>query len=65
VREETQMQTIDDAIERLNDRAWVANRNFEDDEDIQLGIEALKAIKRAREGDPPLDGELLPGETEE
>lgn len=31
---------------------------------ILLGIEALKECKKAREGDPALDGELLPGETE-
>jgi len=30
-----------------------------------LGIEALKEVKKAREGDPALDGELLQGETEE
>lgn len=31
---------------------------------IRLGIEALKEVKKARYGDPALDGELLPGETE-
>jgi len=31
----------------------------------KLGIEALKEVMRARAGDPALDGELLPGETEE
>jgi len=31
---------------------------------VRLGIEALKEVKRAREGNPALDGELLPGETE-
>ena len=30
-----------------------------------LSIEALGECKRARAGDPALDGELLPGETEE
>ncbi len=30
-----------------------------------LGIEALKEVKKARYGDPALDGELLPGETED
>jgi len=33
-------------------------------EALMLGIEALKSTSRARDGDPPLDGELLPGETE-
>lgn len=32
---------------------------------VALGNEALKATIRARQGDPPLDGELLPGETED
>lgn len=31
---------------------------------INLGTEALKVIQRERIGDPPLDGELLPGETD-
>ena len=30
----------------------------------QLGIEALKEVRKARGGDPALDGELLPSETE-
>jgi hypothetical protein len=30
---------------------------------LKLGIEALKEVKKARSGDPALDGELLPGET--
>ena len=44
---------------------------FEDDgyqecaDAVKLGNEALKAIIRARQGDPPLYGQLLPGETEE
>jgi len=32
---------------------------------LQLSIEALRECKKAREGDPALDGELLPGETPE
>lgn len=32
---------------------------------IRLGIEALKEVKDARYGNPALDGELLPGETED
>lgn len=32
---------------------------------VQLGIEAMKEVKRARNGDPALDGELLPGETKD
>lgn len=31
---------------------------------IELGIEALMEVRKARKGDPALDGELLPGETE-
>ena len=31
---------------------------------LKLGIEALKEVQFAREGNPALDGELLPGETE-
>ena len=38
----------------------------QDDKDaLKLGIEALKEVIRARDGDPALDGELLPGETED
>jgi len=36
----------------------------DDSEAVQLGIEALKEVTRARYGDPALDGELLPSETE-
>lgn len=32
---------------------------------VKLGIEALKEVKKARYGDPALDGELLPGEDSE
>lgn len=32
---------------------------------VRLGIEALKQTLQDREGNPLLDGELLPGETEE
>ena len=31
---------------------------------LHLGIEALKEVLKARSGDPALDGELLPWETE-
>jgi hypothetical protein len=58
------MLTIDEAIKIQtihNDH----NPNFTDaerEEAHQLSIEALKECKKAREGDPALDGELLPGE---
>ena len=32
---------------------------------LKIGIEALKECIKARYGDPALDGELLPGETDE
>ena len=58
---------IDQAIEILSDLGW--NKDTLDEPDtqaaLQLGSEALLEVKRAREGDPALDGELLPGETEE
>jgi len=59
--------TIDKAIEVLQDILTY----FEPDDPpkyhiaIVLGIEALKEIKKTREGDPALDDELLPTETEE
>ncbi|MBA7707089.1 hypothetical protein ES703_115954 [subsurface metagenome] len=34
-------------------------------EALDLGLEALREVKKARQGDPALDGELLPNETEE
>jgi hypothetical protein len=59
--------TIDEAIKMLK-----RQQNFRDtpeaidiDDAIKLGIEALKEVKKARWGDPALDGELLRGETEE
>lgn len=57
--------TIDEAIKRLTSqkhRCW----DYNEEEDAladQLGIEALKEVRKARYGDPALDGELLPGET--
>lgn len=46
-----------------------------DDEDLDwesplgeayhLAFEAVKVVIRSRQGDPPLDGELLPGETDD
>jgi len=32
---------------------------------LELAAAAIDALVRSRSGDPPLDGELLPGETEE
>jgi len=58
--------TIDEAIKLIQEDA--------DDEDVnwdsplgrayKLSFEALKEVKKARYGDPALDGELLPGETD-
>ncbi len=59
--------TIDEAIKLLD----IAKEGFpvNDTEKyyiaMELGREALKECKKAREGDPALDGELLLGETEE
>jgi hypothetical protein len=59
--------TIDEAIRNLRDVASEEDSPLvlEEREAIRLGIEALKEVKKAREGDPALDGELLPGETGE
>ena len=40
--------------------------NEQDRQDaVKLGIEALREVRKSRMGGPLLDGELLPGETEE
>ena len=57
---------IDKAIEVLileNKHPW-NNAKSDLRNAVKLGIEALKVIQRERIGDPPLDGELLPGETD-
>lgn len=58
---------LEKAIEILNqDLTWTYPAKFNDLQDaMKLGSEALKEVKRARKGDPALDGELLPSETEE
>jgi len=59
--------TIDEAIELLEYLKQAAEKLKigRSIDATQLGIEALKECKKARYGDPALDGELLPGETEE
>lgn len=59
--------TIDKAIGILNDLlCWQEIGPYPDTKDsIKLGIKALKEVKKARYGNPALDGELLPGETKE
>lgn len=59
--------TIDEAI---NENAYhlkslKAGRDDKLFQAVRLGIEALKEVQYARQGSPALDGELLPGETEE
>jgi len=59
--------TIDEAIEikekyiQKEYNRWLPPEFREAD---NLSIEALKEVEKARYGDPALDGELLPGETE-
>jgi len=55
------------AIEILADSAYSGITTFDQDfrDAEKLLIEAGKLIKRTRQGDPALDGELLPGETPE
>lgn len=55
------------AIGKLAAESLAATRTGQQDlhDALELGIEAIKVVWRSREGDPPLDGELLPGETEE
>ena len=59
--------TIDKAIEVLQDLLTYIEPDDppEYHKAFDLSIEALKEIKRTREGNPALDGELLPTETEE
>ena len=59
--------TIDDAIESQRELVELLPKVFLSRfiASTNLSIEALKAIKRERQGDPLLDGELLPRETEE
>ncbi len=58
--------TLDEAIKKgncyLKDPCSITQTEFLTI--FKLGIEALKEVKMARRGDPALDGELLPGETE-
>ena len=59
--------TLDEAIE---EHEYIVNkyklrRGPRSIEAIRLGIEALKEVERARGGNPALDSELLPGETNE
>ena len=58
---------IENAIEILESELRYARNlySMHGDDAIKLGIEAMKEVKRARSGDPALDGDLLPGETEE
>ena len=59
--------TIDEAIKLIQkdiddeNVAWDSSLGIA----YKLSFEALKEVKKARAGDPALDGELLPGETEE
>jgi len=57
--------TIDEAIKRLQGELRFAEKTgrLELYDALSLSIEALKEVKKARQGDPALDGELLPGET--
>jgi len=50
-------------IQWLPVNRWPPNPNLL--QAMTLGIEALKEVMRTRDGDPALDGELLPGETED
>ena len=50
------------AAKKRDDEARKAEASAEA---CQLGIEALKEVKHFRFSHPPLDGELLPGETQE
>uniref|UniRef100_A0A6M3M2D8 Uncharacterized protein n=1 Tax=viral metagenome TaxID=1070528 RepID=A0A6M3M2D8_9ZZZZ len=54
-------------IEILNDNFQPPTRLPSSDlrDAIQVSIEAVKEVIKARYGDPALDGELLPGETPE
>jgi len=58
---------IDGAISELEDglRQLRGYLNEDYNDAIDLGIEALRQVKSSRCGDPALDGNLLPGETEE
>ncbi|MBA7589162.1 hypothetical protein ES708_31239 [subsurface metagenome] len=59
--------TIDKAIENLYHLKvhTYGAREVEAQQALKLGIEALIEVRKARYGDPALDGELLPGETKE
>ncbi len=58
---------LDKAIEILELNANEAGKQMPQDtlEAVLLLIEAGKECERARNGNPMLDGELLPGETED
>ena len=58
--------TLEETKEKLTAEREVALRTGRRDLYVALGIgsEAIDALIRSRLGDPPLDGELLPGETE-
>ena len=59
--------TIDKAIKDIREiQALDCHIKYQEWQDaLNLGIEALREVKKARFGGPTLDGELLPGETEE
>ncbi len=56
--------TIDEAIKELTNNVILEKTYCSLDfiAAFKLGIEALKEVKKARYGDPALDGDLLPGE---
>lgn len=58
---------LKEAIEILShlSTAGAPNITLDEIDAVKLGIEALKECVKARQGDPALDGELLPGETDE
>jgi hypothetical protein len=59
--------TLEEAIKRLTDRNtenWDGNCDKDAEADA-LGIQALKRIKKCRQGDPQQIDNLLPGETED
>jgi len=59
--------TIDKAVQLQEAylRNPLCNLTSDERDAAKLGIEALREVKKARYGDPALDGELLRGETEE
>jgi len=61
------MPTLKKSIEILNDLLGEGPQYPPDDrrEAVKLGIEAMKEVRRSRNGNPAYAGELLPGEDEE